>query len=232
MLWDPSVHGTCWSKDTLQPLSYTNLALNITTDLFFAILIPAPMLWGLNVNQRTRYSLLAILGLGVFACAACFVKLGSIVNYGKLGDWLWDSRNITIWTIVENNIGIIAGSLPTLRPLFKTILGSTYGKGSRKTGPSGNGYYGKGTISGSKSNWQSLGSRRPDPTDEASSERAFNAGSEEFEMGNRGAAGNKPVVFAEVHAKSSLESFNHAGLHANGGITKTTTTTRTTMFSD
>ncbi|KAJ9134127.1 Integral membrane family protein [Pleurostoma richardsiae] len=234
MLWDGSVKGTCWTQRTLQALSYTNLALNIMTDLLFAVVIPTPMLWGLNVNRRTRITLMGILGLGVFACAACFIKLGYLVNYGKLGDWLWDSRNITIWTVVECNIGIIAGSLPTLRPLFKTILGSTYGKGSRKTGgPSGSGYYGKGTIKGSKSNWQSLGSGRGGvrggDTDETSSERAFNAGvAEAYEMGGRSTGGpNGMTVLTEVDAKSSDESVDRAGLHARGGITKTTTTTMT-----
>ncbi|KAB5578896.1 hypothetical protein GE09DRAFT_563600 [Coniochaeta sp. 2T2.1] len=231
ILWDPTVKATCWTQNTLQSLSYTNLALNIITDLLFAIVIPTPMLWSLNVNSRTRYSLLAILGLGVFACAACFVKLGFLVNYGKLGDWLWDSRNITIWTVVENNIGIIAGSLPTLRPLFKTLLGSTYGRGSRKTGGPSN--YGNGTTKGSKSNWHSLSSgRRPEPTDETSSERAFNTSKEEYEMAGRRAPVNKAVVFTEVDAKSSDESVDRAGLRTQGGITKTTTTTTTMTFLD
>jgi hypothetical protein len=203
----------------------------VITDLLFAIVIPAPMLWKLNVNKRTRYSLLAILALGVFGCAACLIKLGFLVNYGKLGDWLWDSRNITIWTVVECNIGIVAGSLPTLRPLFKTILGSTYGKGSRKTGTSGNGYYGKGTVKSSKNNWQTLGSgRRPEGIDDTSSERAFNTGKEDYELGHRGVQANKPTVFSEVDAKSSDESVDRVGLHPQGGIRKTTTMTTTSTF--
>jgi hypothetical protein len=38
--WDPNVKGTCWGPTTLKALSYTNVSLNILTDLLFAIFIP------------------------------------------------------------------------------------------------------------------------------------------------------------------------------------------------
>ena len=116
---------------TIQSLSYTNAALNMLTDLLFSLIIPLPMLWNLHVNLRTRVTLMCILGLGLFACAAAAVKISYLPNYGKKGDFLWDSRNITIWTATEVNVGITAASLPTLRPLFKSVLGSTYGFGSK-----------------------------------------------------------------------------------------------------
>lgn len=89
------------------------------------------MLWRLHVNLRTRVTLMCILGLGVFACIAAAVKVSYTRNYGKKGDFLWDSRNITIWFATELNIAITAASLPCLKPLFKTVLGSTYGRGTR-----------------------------------------------------------------------------------------------------
>lgn len=91
------------------------------------------MLWGVQMNRRHKASLVCILGLGTFATAAAFVKLSYLPAYGREGDLLWDSRNMTIWTIIECNVGIIAGNLPCLKPLFRSILVSTYGSGSRKT---------------------------------------------------------------------------------------------------
>lgn len=61
------------------------------------------------------------------------VRISFLLSYGKTGDWLWDSRNLTIWTVAECNIGNVAGNLPCLKPLFRVVLGSTYGRGSRKT---------------------------------------------------------------------------------------------------
>ncbi|KAJ4263102.1 hypothetical protein NW762_006720 [Fusarium torreyae] len=234
-LWDTSVPSTCWPKKTLQGLSYTNSALNIVTDLLFAIVIPTPMLWNLNVHFRTRLTLIGILGLGVFACAAAFVKLGYVTNYGQLGDWLWDSRNITIWTSVELNVGVIAGSLPCLRPLFRRFLGSTYGKSSKKTPATGATNYGHGTLR-SGSNWHALSSgRRGD--DETSSQKAINDGIQEYELRDRIASPsgvmNKTTILTDIEGRSSDES-GHAGYSGQypTGITKTMTTTVEVTKSD
>jgi hypothetical protein len=94
------------------------------------------MLWGVQMNIRQKVSIIGILSLGMFATAAAIVKLSYVSTYGRSGDWLWDSRNLTIWTVTETNIAIVAGNLPCLKPLFRTILGSTYGRGTRKTDPS------------------------------------------------------------------------------------------------
>ncbi|KAJ5963583.1 uncharacterized protein N7479_003459 [Penicillium vulpinum] len=154
--WDPSVKSKCFSPHQLLTLSYTNTALNILTDLIFAVL-PVFMLRHLQVNRRVKASLICILGLGIFACAAAFVKLSILPNYGRTGDFLWDYTNITIWVVTECNTGIIAGSLPTLKPLFKRVLG-TYGSNTKTTRE----YYGSKNYklqSMSRSRGQALQSR-------------------------------------------------------------------------
>lgn len=231
-MWDSTIEYVCWDQKTVQALSYTNVALNITTDLLLAVFIPAPMLWKLNVHRRTRISVIAILGLGVFACAAAFVKVGYLVNYGRLGDFLWDSRDITIWTATELNVGIVAGSLPTLRPLFKSILGSTYGRGSRKaTGPSG-GVYGNGTTK-SGNHWQTLSSGRrvkDDLLDDGSSQEAIaiapGRGVETYELRDKPHVNT--TIIANTVVPGSDESINQVGVaqgYPGHGIQKTTVMT-------
>ncbi|KAK4031677.1 hypothetical protein C8A01DRAFT_41873 [Parachaetomium inaequale] len=131
VLWDLTIETTCWPVSTLQGLSYASCAVNIFTDLFFAVL-PIPMLWNVQINARTRYTLICIMSLGIFACAAGMVKSAYISNYGKTGDFLWDSANLTIWYSVECNVGIVAASLPCLKPLFKRILETSLGYGSSR----------------------------------------------------------------------------------------------------
>nr|ALM31974.1 decarboxylase_GME4319 [Daldinia eschscholzii IFB-TL01] len=131
ILWDNRIQTTCWSQSTLQGLSYANSTVNIVTDLFFAIL-PIPMLWNVKINARTKASLICVLGLGIFACAAAIVKAAFISNYGKTGDFLWDSANLTIWIAAETNTGIIAACLPCIKPMFKTIFDSTLRYGSSR----------------------------------------------------------------------------------------------------
>ncbi|KAH6647762.1 hypothetical protein BKA67DRAFT_594677 [Truncatella angustata] len=96
VIWDLEVKTTCWPITTLLGLSYANSTINILTDILFA-LVPIPMLWNVQINVRTKASLICILGLGVFASAAGIVKAAYIPNYGKTGDFMWDSANLTIW---------------------------------------------------------------------------------------------------------------------------------------
>ncbi|KAF0321073.1 integral membrane protein [Colletotrichum asianum] len=231
IFWDFNVDSTCWDIETIKSLAYANSSVNILTDLLFGIAIPAPMLWTLNVPTRVRISLMIILGLGVFACAAACVKVYYVVTaYGKSFDPLWDSRDIQMWTVIEANIGIIAGSLPTLRPLFKDFLGSIYGKGSKA--PTGNTYYGRGTLRSGNSNWQTLsnsqwpvgtgeGDRVPRPRKDRTGD--------DYEMGTYA---SRPVgsttVMAGGGADDSDESLYKTGLRdgpERQGIKKTTVTT-------
>lgn len=241
-MWDPTVTSTCWPQPTVQALAFANVSLSIFTDLFFALIIPVPMLWNLNVNRRTRWTLIGIMGLGVFACAAAATKIPYIVDYGKTGDWLWDSRNLTIWTIIEANIGIIAGSLATLRPLFRTLLGgSTYDANSRKkTGGTGGSAAAAARASrsgvfksgGSINKWQSLSSLRRgegDVADETSSERAFNARNNDYyemQHGHRGQS--HTTVMTDLDRKSSEDISSRdersPTSHGRNGIMRSTTT--------
>ncbi|KAI1371303.1 hypothetical protein F4677DRAFT_464403 [Hypoxylon crocopeplum] len=129
ILWDSSIQATCWSQSTLQGLSYANSTVNVTTDLFFALL-PIPMLWNVKIKTRIKISLFCVLGLGIFASAASIVKTVYLTNYGKTGDVLWDSANLTIWNVVEANTGITAACLPCIKPMLKPIFGSSLRYGS------------------------------------------------------------------------------------------------------
>jgi len=136
-----------------------------------------------------RYSLLFVLGLGGFACIAAFIKLGYVVNYGKLGDWLWDSHNLTIWAVVECNMGIVADSLSCLRPLLRSILGTMFGTGSCQSDPAGSSANSRSgqrmfrPSSGKSRTWWTLSSAQK-VGDDTSRERALNATSrEEYELG-------------------------------------------------
>tara|TARA_R110002003_G_scaffold149_7_gene13557 strand:- start:15519 stop:16151 length:633 start_codon:yes stop_codon:yes gene_type:complete len=130
------------------------------------------------MNRRQKCSLICILGLGILyaypltllsknpltpasATAAAVVKITFTPNYGRSEDWLWESSNLTIWTVIESNIGIIAGNLPCLKPLFRTVLGSTHSRGSRKTNASKylSDLYGPGTH-GVVKNYNALASDR------------------------------------------------------------------------
>jgi len=225
-LWDPTIPMKCWGEATLHGLSYSNLAVSLFTDLTFALFIPVPMLWNLNVNRRTRLSLVGALGLGTFACAAAFIKIPSLVNYGKTGDWLWDSRDITIWTIVECNTGIVAANIPAMRALFKRLLGTTLGSSGHSKPPNSSSYW-RGNSGGATAR-SKRDKTKPDVLDDGSSDRAFNDTS--YELGHHPhQPGGTRVFGSNEEALSSDDSVclraQTAGGEPHGaGITKTTTT--------
>lgn len=113
------------------------------------------------MNKRTKATLSVILSLGLLyvhleeyhfsilcfslalvevllilspsACAAAIVKLVYQTQVYKIPD---SSRNDSyfIWNSIELYVGILAASLPSLRPIFKNILETTKNMRSRRTG--------------------------------------------------------------------------------------------------
>ncbi|KAL2153733.1 hypothetical protein VTH82DRAFT_4888 [Thermothelomyces myriococcoides] len=119
--WDPSVEGTCLPPSNLKFAAFFNSSVAALTDVIFALL-PIPLLWNVQMNWKVKSAVTAILSLGIFAAVSAIVKITFLGTYGKRGDFLWDSADITIWTTVEINVAIVAASIPCLKPLFRTIL--------------------------------------------------------------------------------------------------------------
>lgn len=84
---------------------------HILTDFLLAIL-PVPLVWHLQRDTATRVSLVLVLSLGIFAATAGIIRQ---LNIGPLDE----HDAYSIWNFNELHIGIIAASLPTLRPLLE-----------------------------------------------------------------------------------------------------------------
>ncbi|KAF2748441.1 hypothetical protein M011DRAFT_400844 [Sporormia fimetaria CBS 119925] len=154
--WDPSLKppplgtGTakCYSMETFRNLGLMNSAFNIVTDVLFAT-IPIPLIWKLQLNTRTKLSLVGILSLGWFACAAGIVKAALQYNVMKDPDFTVENA-FNNWAYIEFTVGIIAASLPSLKPLFVKVLDATRaftsaGR-SKGTGYNASGYKGAGSL--------------------------------------------------------------------------------------
>ncbi|KAI1839378.1 hypothetical protein JX266_014411, partial [Neoarthrinium moseri] len=144
--WDPSA-GSCADKSVIINVSYFILVISILTDWVCAIL-PAFILWNVQLRYRVKLSVAIVLGLGFIASTATIVRIRYLVYYSIAEDNLYNIANIATWSIVESGLGIIAGSMATLRPLLKHIpflrtlsnSGDSKSKSksrSKKTGPFG-----------------------------------------------------------------------------------------------
>jgi hypothetical protein len=106
----------------------------IFTDILVYVL-PMPVLWHVRLPLTQRIGLLALFGLGLFVCVAGILRTYYIyyVVYETF-DVTWEGYNLWIWTALETHLGIIGGSIPSLKPLFfKVSNSSAYGSGSRKS---------------------------------------------------------------------------------------------------
>ncbi|KAI8966437.1 hypothetical protein F5Y11DRAFT_343498 [Daldinia sp. FL1419] len=113
--------NTCSGLNRLGDVSLAMSAVSIVTDWTCAV-IPAFILWNLNMKPRVKASLIFVLALGVLASISTCVRLPLVKMYmhtvSNPGDGLYKGCRISVWSVVECGIGIIAGSLPPLRPLF------------------------------------------------------------------------------------------------------------------
>ncbi|KAL4931462.1 uncharacterized protein BDV17DRAFT_289002 [Aspergillus undulatus] len=112
--------GKCLSTDILLIIAYTYSSLTIVCDVTLGIL-PVFLVWPLQMTRRTKLALMGILSLGAVASIAVVIRLPYLKYYSDV-DFLYSTYQIAIWSVIETGLAIIAGSLITLRPLFRWFL--------------------------------------------------------------------------------------------------------------
>ncbi|KAJ5593125.1 hypothetical protein N7537_010029 [Penicillium hordei] len=117
---NPMDKGTCLSMYTILGVTYFYSSVTILCDVSLSLL-PIFLVWNLQMNSRTKLAVGGILGLGSIASVAVICRLPVLPFYAT-GDFLYSTYQIAIWSIVETCLGITAGSLITLRPLFRWFL--------------------------------------------------------------------------------------------------------------
>ncbi|KAK1516960.1 uncharacterized protein CCOS01_12509 [Colletotrichum costaricense] len=134
--WDKSVDGQCAPQNIITTISYMISVLAIVTDWTCAI-VPTVVVWGLQMKSRVKVSVCAVLALGAIASAATIVRLPYLQYYNQVENYLHNIANIVLWSILECGIGIIAGSLPSLRRLLKFWLDKSSKGSYNNTGSNG-----------------------------------------------------------------------------------------------
>ncbi|KAJ5965735.1 hypothetical protein N7481_012449 [Penicillium waksmanii] len=128
-------NGTCMDLDSIIAIAYVYSVTATCCDFTLGIL-PVFLVWNLQMNVRTKAALASILGMGCVASAAVIIRIPYLHDY-KDPDFLYATSNISIWSNVEASLGIAAGSLVTLRPLFRWFRDpSSAGSRSKRTGNS------------------------------------------------------------------------------------------------
>ncbi|GFF49312.1 hypothetical protein IFM61606_01816 [Aspergillus udagawae] len=136
---DPHSSGTCQSGKVLLAIAYLYSTLTIFCDLTLGAM-PALLVWGLQMNRKTKVALGGILGLGAVASVAVIIRFPFLHYYGD-DDFLYSTYQIAIWSVMETGLGITAGSLATLRPLFRWCLDGNLSGRHRRSAKRGDRQY-------------------------------------------------------------------------------------------
>ncbi|KAK8245461.1 hypothetical protein HDK77DRAFT_253750 [Phyllosticta capitalensis] len=113
------VADKCAPRDVQRGVAYLSAAVGAFTDWVYALL-PLQIVLQANMNRRGKISVLLILSLGTIGSVCSTVRLKYIDGLISPTDFFWNATMIAIWSITECGAGITAGSLATLRPLFKS----------------------------------------------------------------------------------------------------------------
>ncbi|KNG49196.1 integral membrane protein [Stemphylium lycopersici] len=109
--------GTCLSMDIIISLTYVMSAIFAACDFCFALL-PVFLIKGLNMSRNQKFALIPILSMACIASSAVIVRLAYVQTF-RDPEFLYATVPIAIWSEVEMSLAITAGSLPTLRPLYR-----------------------------------------------------------------------------------------------------------------
>ncbi|CZR65919.1 related to integral membrane protein [Phialocephala subalpina] len=115
-LWGETTTGSCNLKLN-SDVSFFFSAIEIATDWALAIL-PGVLLWNIQMKSKVKASVALILGMAAFASCATIVRLRYLSLYSNPAEFMFSTGKIGLWSVIEEGIGIFAGSLPALRPLL------------------------------------------------------------------------------------------------------------------
>ncbi|KAF7898062.1 hypothetical protein EAF00_004508 [Botryotinia globosa] len=130
--WRTDTDAKCLSIITIYLAS---APVNIITDLAILVL-PIPVLTGMNLPQRQKAILVFTFSLGIFVTIVDVVRIyylqqasndfqTSVLAHSQLGegdDFAYNASLAFMWSAVEVNVGIVCACIPTLKPLMKVIL--------------------------------------------------------------------------------------------------------------
>lgn len=115
-LWDPLLPGSCWSPRTVIDIGYFNGGASVLCDWILATL-PIVFMWNVQMRFTVKIGICILMGLGYFT-GICAIVRTTLFTDGTSGAEQGGSIQSAVWAILEINVGIIAASIPTLKPLF------------------------------------------------------------------------------------------------------------------
>lgn len=131
--WDGEHEGTCMN---INAVGWANAAISIALDIWM-LAIPLSQLKSLNLHWKKKVGVGIMFSVGTFVTIVSILRLQSLVSFATSTNLTWDQYDVSNWSTIEINVGIICACLPTLR----LILVRMFPRQLATTKYSGNKYY-------------------------------------------------------------------------------------------
>lgn len=117
--WNTMIQGTCFSQGQLQRIIISQAIISTISDFILAA-FPILILRQIQIGFQRKVGLCSLMGLGVITGAICTVR--TVLNWQNIDeDSTWvsvDNWYLRSWEVC---VGIVAASIPTLRPGYLYI---------------------------------------------------------------------------------------------------------------
>ena len=100
---------------------------------FVLVLLPIRYVVALNASLAQRIALGCLFALGVFTSVVSMIRLPiALAIPSSDSSNTYHLRNLTLWSIVEINVGLTCACLPSMRPMFVLLSPHSTSKAPRR----------------------------------------------------------------------------------------------------
>lgn len=132
-------------------LVYAAAGCSIAQDLTILVL-PLPLILGLNTSWRRRAAIAVMFSLGIFVLVTSCIRLRFMVLFARSTNPTWDYFDTSVWSSFEVSISVIVASLPAIRLYLVRAWPGGFSSAARKVSAQSSG---PGPFQGRK--WTPLG---------------------------------------------------------------------------
>jgi hypothetical protein len=118
------IHGSC-EPQTLHLV--VPLILDLASEITLLI-IPAVVLWNLQMPWRKKSGIIAAFSLGIFVTAISIARLVFAYQLEDAGDLSYDDTTTFLWTCIQSCFGVTTACIPAMAPLYR--FAQTQGRSS------------------------------------------------------------------------------------------------------
>lgn len=127
-LWDTSINAKCFDIPHLKRLFYAATVLGVLAD-FIIVIVPTTVIRRTQMTRSTKIGVCLVMSLSFITAG---LSIGKCIVTPGIRDPYFDSVPVQIFSLCEENLGIICASAPAIRQLYLSVNDRLKTTGSSK----------------------------------------------------------------------------------------------------